>query len=242
MPPIDIVIPEKLLFIFSNLSFISFSFFVSFLLSRVFSLFILFFVFLISFLSIAYGDIFLKYAIKNYYEYFMMDSKIYANAPKNGNGKIDSLDIKDIYSHSLRYQTILNENERNKIQSLHGQYIDRFIDISTHTKKTNRYIYGSQRVYLNSNQEKNFDTARFQITIKEKNTYFRNIYGESEFRFIDKSNNLVIATAFNIYFKTSTNKFRNRYLYWNSEREEDFNQAIISNFDNIYKKVFINKR
>ena len=78
MPPLDIVIPNSFLFIPTNLSFVSFCIFVSFILSKILRSSIVFFVILISLLSIAYHDLFLKLIIKNYYELTQMDSKIYA--------------------------------------------------------------------------------------------------------------------------------------------------------------------
>ena len=57
----------------------------------------MFFVILISLLSIAYHDLFLKLIIKNYYELTQMDSKIYANANKNSDNKIESLSFIFLY-------------------------------------------------------------------------------------------------------------------------------------------------
>ena len=76
MPSIEFVLPEKLLFIFSNISVISFCFFISFLFAKLFRSFLMFFLLSISIASIFYGDIFLKYGIRTYHILFNMDSKI----------------------------------------------------------------------------------------------------------------------------------------------------------------------
>lgn len=51
--------------------------------------------------------------------------------------------------------------------------------------------------------------------------------------------NFVIATAFNMSFKPATEKFRNKYLFENLGKEEKLNPKPIQNFDDIYKKMFM---
>ena len=63
MPAFEFVIPQSFLFLPANFSFVSFCFFISFILSKIFKSAIVFFVLLIVLLSVAYGDLFLKYAI-----------------------------------------------------------------------------------------------------------------------------------------------------------------------------------
>lgn len=240
MPSFELVVPESFLFIPANLSFISFCFFISFLLSRILKSTILFFVLLISLLSIAYYDIFIKYAIRNYYSFFKMDSQIYAKTPKNSEFKIDSLSIIGVYNYPLKYSTALSETEIEEIKELHEYYIEKFIDISTYSYKFNRYITNNERVYLNKNISLNKnESARFEVTKKLVDTFLPKIYGKYEYRFVDRQTNIVLATAFNIFFVTSNDKFRNRYLYWNPQKEEDFNLPAIQNFDIIYKRVLI---
>src|SRR5574344_2903227 len=128
MPKIELLLPEKLLFIFSNFSFLSFSFFVAFILSRVFGKFILFFIFLPLILSFVYGDIFVKHILKIYYQNFMQDSKIYIKASKDLNNRIESLDLKDIYIFNLKYSNGFMLNELENIKSMHSFYIDKFVE------------------------------------------------------------------------------------------------------------------
>ncbi|MCB9096260.1 MAG: hypothetical protein R2837_08345 [Aliarcobacter sp.] len=240
MPSFELVVPESFLFIPANLSFISFCFFISFLLSRILKSNIVFFVLLISLLSIAYYDIFVKYAIRNYYSFVKMDSQIYAKTPKNSEFKIDSLSMIGVYIHPLKYATNLTETEIEDIKELHEHYVEKFIDISTYSYKFNRYILNNERVYLNGNfPSPKEETARFEVTKKLVETFLPKIYGKYEYKFVDKQTNIVLATAFNIFFVTSNDKFRNRYLYWNPQKEEDFNLPAIQNFDFIYKKVLI---
>ena len=52
---------------------------------------------------------------------------------------------------------------------------------------------------------------------------------------------VVIATAFSISFKPATEKFRNKHLFWSLEKEEELNPKPIENFDNIYKKLFMDQ-
>lgn len=245
MPPLDIVIPNSFLFIPTNLSFVSFCIFVSFILSKILRSSIMFFVILISLLSIAYHDLFLKLIIKNYYELTQMDSKIYANANKNNDNKIESLSLVGVYVYPLKYSTTLSATQEEQISRVHGNYVEKFIDISTYVSKYNKYIYGTERIYLNSyKNDKNIEykqkeEARYIISKSLKETFFEDIIEKQEFRFLDKKTNIIIATAFKISFLTDNNKFRNKYLYWTSEKEQDFNLSPIQNFDNIYKKVFI---
>ena len=245
MPSFEFVIPPSFLFIPANFSFISFCFVVSFILSKLFKSVFVFFLLLISLLSVAYGDLFMKFAIKKYYELTQMDSKIYANANKNNDNKIESLSLVGVYVYPLKYSTTLSAAQEEQIARVHGNYVEKFIDISTYVSKYNKYIYGTERIYLNSHKnDKNIEykqkeEARYIISKSLKETFFEDIIEKQEFRFLDKKTNIIIATAFKISFLTDNNKFRNKYLYWTSEKEQDFNLSPIQNFDNIYKKVFI---
>ena len=248
MPSFEFVIPDSFLFIPANLSFISFCFFVSFVISKILKSSIIFFLLLTSLLSIAYYDLFLKFAIRNYYELSQMDSKIYKYPSKNQDDKIDSLSMVDVYVYPLKYSTNLSSNERDEIARVHENYVDKFIDISTYAFKFNKYIYNNQRVYLNAYKYDNSlianenKEARFLISKSLKETFFPKISKKEEFRFFDRETNTVIATAFKVEFLVSSDKFRNKYLYWTKEKEEDFNSSSIQNFDKIYSKLFIDIR
>jgi hypothetical protein len=240
MPPLEFVVPTSFLFLPANFSFVSFCFFISFIFSKIFKSVIVFFILLISLLSIGYGDLFLKFIIKNYYELTQMDSKIYIYPTKNDGQKIDSLSISSIYSHPLKYSTALTSIEKDEIRAIHENYVERFIDITTYANKYNNIVSNVERVSLNNN--KNFNSsekARFIIEKSIKITFFPKIYSEQEYKFMDTTTNYVLATAFNISFLVDNHKFRNRYLYWGNEKEEEFNPSPIQNFDNIYKKMFI---
>lgn len=240
MPPFEFVIPTSFLFLPANFSFVSFCFFISFIISKIFKSVIVFFILLISLLSIGYGDLFLKYAIKNYYELTQMDSKIYIYPTKNDGQKIDSLSISSIYAHPLKYSTTLTSIEKDEIRAIHENYVERFIDITTYANKYNNIVSNVERVSLNNNKNSNSDEkVRFLIEKNTKITFFSGIYLEDEYKFIDTTTKYVLATAFKISFLIDNHKFRNRYLYWGNEKEEEFNPSPIQNFDNIYKKMFI---
>ncbi len=241
MPSFEFVIPESFLFIPANLSFISCCFFMSFILSKIFRSKIVFFVLLTGFLSIAYYDLFVKYAVKNYYSLSQMNEKIYFYPQKDDAGKIESLGMSGIYNHFLQYSTSLSPNEVSELSSLHENYINRFIDITISSNKYNRTISVNQRLYLNNNKEKALirEEPRYVITKDIQEGIFPKMYGQHSYKFVDTKTNQVLATAFNIFFLTSNNKFRNKYLYWNREKEEEFNLPSIQNFDIIYKKLFI---
>lgn len=246
MPAFQILLPENFLFILSNLSFISFCFFISFILSRIFKSIIIFFVLLFSLLGFGYYDLAVKFAVKNYYELFQMDSKIYSQAFKNKNSKIESLSVVGAYIYPLKYSTTLSSSEKEEIASMHENYIEKFIDISTFTYKFNKYTYNTERVYLNSYRYDNSlisnpnEEAKFVISKAYKESFFPKVFGLYEYKFLDKETNIVIATAFKISFLTSYSKFRNKYLFWNQEKENEFNLSPVENFDNIYKKLFLN--
>jgi hypothetical protein len=246
MPSIQILMPENFLFIISNLSFISFCFVISFILSRIFKSVIVFFVLLISLLGLGYYDLVVKFAVKNYYEYFQMDSNIYAQPFKNKNSKIESLSVVGAYMYPLKYSSTLSTSEKEEIASIHENYIEKFIDISTFTYKFNKYTYNTERVYLNSYRYDNSlilnpnEEAKFIISKSYKESLFPSVFGNYEYKFLDKETNIVIATAFKISFLTSYSKFRNKYLFWTQEKEDEFNLSPVENFDNIYKKIFLN--
>jgi hypothetical protein len=245
MPSFEFVIPESFLFIPANLSFISFCFFISYILSKILKSTILFFLILISLLSIGYYDLFIKFVTKNYYELTQMDSKIYVYPLKTKDEKIESLSMVGVYIHPLKFSTTLSSIEKDEIEKVHENYIEKFIDISTYEYRFNNYIYNTERIYLNANKYSNSsvdnqkEEARFVISKIFKESFLPKIFGKYEYRFLDKKTNTVIATAFKISFLTSYNKFRNKYLFWTQEKEEEFNPPHIQNFDNIYKKLFI---
>ena len=248
MPSFEFVIPNSFLFIPANLSFISFCFFVSFVISKILKSSIIFFVLLLSLLSIAYYDLFLKFAIKNYYELTQMDSKIYKYPSKNKDEKIESLSMVGVYVYPLKYSTNLSSLEKDEIVRVHENYVDKFIDISTYAYKFNKYMYSTQRVYLNAYKYNDSlitndnEEARFIISKSFKENFFEKYIEKYQFRFLDKKTNTVIATAFKVSFLINNNKFRNKYLYWTKEKEEDFNSSSIQNFDKIYTKLFIDIR
>lgn len=240
MPTFELVLPEKLLFVFSNISLISFCFFISFIFAKLFRSFLIFFITLSLITSLFYGDIFLKYVVRTYHILFKMDSKILIKAQKNLNGKIDSLDLKEIYVYPLKNSGMLSLDDRYDISRIHEKYIDKFIDISTYSTRFNRHTFDIERVYLNGNNRILDEKPRFEVTKKEVKSFFSTIYSKEEFLFRDKLNNIVIATAYNISFKPSIDRFRNKHLFWSLEKEEEFNPKPIQNFDNIYKKLFMN--
>ncbi len=248
MPSFEFVIPDAFLFIPANLSFISFCIFTSFIISKILKSTFVFFVLVISLLSISYYDIFAKIVIKKYYELTQMNSKIYMPASKNEENKIESLSLIGVYLYPLRYSTTLSTAEENQIIRIHENYVEKFIDISTYAFKFNKYIYGTQRVYLNSykytnefNENKN-EKPRYIISKKLKDDFFSKFIQKEEFIFFDNKTNTIVASAFKISFLTSTNKFRNKYLYWSAEKEKEFALPAIQNFDSIYKKLFIDIR
>ena len=102
MPPIELVVPESFLFIPANLSYISFCFFISFLIYRLSRSIIVFIIALLAFLSLMYSDLIFKYAIKNYYEIINANKTVYSYPVKNEEGKIDSLSTVRVYNFPLR--------------------------------------------------------------------------------------------------------------------------------------------
>ncbi|WP_257120172.1 hypothetical protein [Arcobacter vandammei] len=169
-----------------------------------------------------------------------MDSKILIKAQKNQNNKIDSLDIKEIYTYPLRNRALLNLNDKFTISKTHEKYIEKFIDIGTYSTRFNRHSYDTQRVYLNGNIGGFEEKPRYEVLKKDASVFLSSLYTKEEFLFRDKLSNIVIATAFNLTFKPSQDRFRNKNLFWNLEKEEEFNPKPIQNFDNIYKKLFMN--
>lgn len=244
MPPLELVVPESFLFIPANLSFISFCFFISFILYRLSRSFIVFFIALFTLLSLMYSDLIFKYAIKNYYEIVKANNTIYSYPSKNEEGKIDSLSTIRVYNYPL-YKATLSKSEKDNIVRLHEVYIDKFIDISTVRYRFNKYIYKNKRVFLNVYKYDNSfledinQKAKYTITKVKKESLNKELYSEFEYRFIDTSSNKVLATSYSVNFLISTNKLRNRFLYWSKEKEKQFNINSIQNFDTVYKKLFI---
>lgn len=240
MPTLELVLPEKLLFVFSNISLISFCFFISFIFARLFKNFIIFFIVLAILSSTFYGDIFLKHIVRTYYILFKKDSQILIKASKNLNGKIDSLDIKDIYTYNLVNSSMLSIKDRYTILKTHEKYVDKFIDISTKSIRFNRSVFDHERVYLNKNSNLSNEKARYEVNKKLGNNLFKTLYDKEEYLFRDNINNITIASAWKITFKPSHDKFRNKHLFWSLDKEMEFNPKPIQNFDTIYKKLFMN--
>jgi hypothetical protein len=244
MPPIELVVPESFLFIPANLSYISFCFFISFIIFRLFKSIIVFIIAIFFFLSLMYSDLIFKYAIKNYYEVIKASRTIYSYPLKNEDGKIDSLSTVRIYNFPLR-KSSLSEKEKNKIVELHESYISKFIDITTVRYRYNKYFYNEKRIFLNVYKYDNSflddlnQKAKYTITKNQKNSSYPSLYSEYEYRFIDTETNKILGTAYNISFPISTNKLRNRFLYWTKKKEQEFNLNSIQNFNTVYKKLFI---
>ncbi|MDY0052801.1 MAG: hypothetical protein RBR65_09705 [Aliarcobacter sp.] len=178
-----------------------------------------------------------------------MDSIIYDYPSKDKDSKIESLSMEGVYIYPLKYSTTLSLVEKEEIAKIHENYVDKFIDISTYAHKFNKYIYNTERVYLNAYRYNssliNNDIekeSRFIISKSFEKNPFPDFFGKYEYKFIDKKTNTLLATAFKISFLTNFNKFRNKYLYWSQEKEEEFNPPAVQNFDNIYKKLFIDSK
>lgn len=244
MPPFELVVPESFLFIPANLSYISFCFFISFLFFRLFKSSIVFFLALLGFLSLMYSDLIFKYAIKNYYEIVKKSRTIYSYPIKNEDGKIDSLSTSRVYNYPLT-KSSLSQNEKDEITKLHELYIDKFIDISTVRYRYNKYFYNDKRIFLNVYKYDNSfledanQKAKYTIRKEHKESLYPSLYCEYEYKFIDTWTNDILATAYIVSFPISTNKLRNRFLYWTKEKELEFSLNSIQNFDTVYKKLFI---
>lgn len=246
MQQLQFIVPEGLLFILANFSFISFCFIISFILSKVLKSTIIFFILVISLLSVAYYDIMIKYAIKNYYAFTQMTPKVYGEVEKNSSGKIESLSMVGVYIYPLKYSNVLSDDEREEIVKLHENYVEKFVDISTFSYKYNRYVYNTQRVYLNSyknniQEQNNEEKARFVVSKDLKETFFPKFFGKYDYKISDTKTGIVISKAFNIFFINKYDKFRNKYLFWSQEKEDQFNLSPMQNFDATFEKVFADR-
>lgn len=244
MPKFQINIPQEFLFIPANLSFISFCLFISFLLFRVFRSKIVFFIVFISLTSAMYSDIFVKHGLKFYYEKFVQTFPSFIKASKNEDNKIDSLSTIKVYNYPLKFSSSLEEKEKQTIINAHEHYISQFIDISTYRYRFNKYHYNQERLYLNYYKYDNTsisDTkgARFTISLEDKKDSFSDYYSRYDYVFVDTEFDQTLARANHIKFDISLNKIRNRYLFWDKQKELDFNPKPINNFELVYKKVFI---
>lgn len=244
MPPFELVIPESFLFIPANLSYISFCFFISFLIYRLSKSIIVFLIALLGFLSLMYSDLIFKYAIKSYYEIIVANKTIVSYPVKNEDGKIDSLSTVRVYNFPLT-KSSLSKSEENEIIKLHESYISKFIDISTVRYRYNKYFYNDKRIFLNVYKYDNSfledlnQKAKYSIRKNKKKSLYPDFYNEFEYKFIDTSTNNILARAYIVSFPITTNKLRNRFLYWTKEKELEFNLSSIQNFDIVYKKLFI---
>ncbi len=244
MPPLELVVPESFLFIPANLSYISFCFFISFLFFRLFKSIIVFILVLLGFLSLMYSDLILKYGIKNYYEIIKENSTIYSYPIKNEEGKIDSLSTSRVYNFPLT-KSSLSKSEKDNIVQLHELYISKFIDITTVRYRYNKYFYNDKRIFLNVYKYDNSfledvnQKAKYTIRRDQKESSYPSLYSKFEYKFIDNWTNDTLATAYSLSFPISTNKLRNRFLYWTKEKELEFSLDSVQNFDTIYKKLFI---
>ena len=246
MPPFELVVPDSFLFIPANLSYISFCFFISFLIFRLSRSIIVFIIALLGFLSLMYSDLIFKYVVKNYFEIVKANRTIYFYPIKNEEGKIDSLSTVRVYNLPLT-KSSLSISEKNEIIKLHESYISKFIDISTVRYRYKKYFYNDKRIFLNVYKYDNTfledlnQKAKYSIVKSKKKSLYPEYYSEFEYKFIDTWTNNILATAYIVNFPISTNKLRNRFLYWTKEKEIEFNLSSIQNFDTVYKKLFIDK-
>lgn len=244
MPPFELVVPDSFLFIPANLSYISFCFFVSFLIFRLSKSIIVFIITLLAFFSLMYSDLIFKYLIKNYYEIITKNKTIYSYPQKNEDGKIDSLSTIRVYNLALN-KISLSKNTKDDIVKLHESYISKFIDISTVRYKYNKYLYKEERIFLNVYKYDDLfiedlnQKAKYTIVKEKKESNYPDLYTEFEYKFINTWTNDVLATAYSVSFPITTNKLRNRFLYWTKEKESAFSLNSIQNFDTVYKKLFI---
>ena len=239
IPSFEFNIPTELLFIPANISFISFSIFLSFILSKIFRSKLIFLISFISIFSFAYYDLIAKYSIKKFFEYSNFISYIYEYPIKNNSGKIDSLSMVGIYKYPLKLSNTLSTQEKNSISALHKDYIEKFIDITIYSYKYEKYSYKTQRIYLNNNEVYDDYEARYKVTEENKLSFLPMFYEHKEYKFIDTQNSKLLATASLINFLIDEDKFRNRFLYWDRQKEEQFNIKSIENFEEVYKKLFI---
>jgi hypothetical protein len=246
MPPIEFALPDSFLFIPSNLGYLSFTIFLSFILSRIFNSKIVFFVSVILFLNIVYSDVFIKYGIKTYYSFFEFDKYI-QSAPRNESGKIDSLSTIRIYNYPLKYSSTLSASVKDNLIEIHEPYIEKFIDISTFRFKFNKQIFSNERLFLNVYKYNNSfldnseQKARFIIDVTTSKTNFPSLYKKFTYKFIDTKTNKILANAFFIKFLYNNNNLRNRFLFWTRDKEKSLNISSFQNFDIVYKKLFIDK-
>ena len=239
----EFVIPENFLFIPANLSYISFCIFVSFLLFKIFRSKIFFLVCVFLALSVFYHDIFLKYAVKNFYSLTSYNSTFLKKAPKNEYGRIESLSTIKVYSYNIKQLANLSSSAKHAISIGHENHIEKFIDIPSLEYKFKRYKYKKIRLFLNEyeySEESNnkFEKARFEIKVEKVKSLLPSIYDEYKYRFIDNSSNEVLATAYYVKFLYKKT-LRHKLLYWNEQRDKAFHPDDIQNFDEIYKKVFM---
>jgi len=247
IPSFEFVVPESFLFIPANLSFISFCFFISFIMFRLFRSTIVFIISLGSLLSIMYFDLFFNLAFKTYLETTQMNSSIYNYPQKDENNKIESLSTIRVYNYPLKYSSSLSSKQKEDLINTHESYISNFIDISTYRYRFNQYRYNQERLYLNiykynpSFLDESQKKARYTISVDLKKETLFDSYKEFEYKFIDTYTDEILAKSFFIKFEPSTNKLRNRFLYWTREKEESFRLESVQNFDYIYKKIFIDE-
>jgi len=175
MNSLEFIVPQNFLFIFTNFSFIFFCFILTYVISRIINSRIVFILLFVGLSSIAYYDLFVKYAVKSYYE--------------------------------------LTQNEFKKVNQ-------------------------NNQALKNSLMSSSNDKSKLKVEKSIQPSFLPSVFINQEYKFIDKSTNEVVASATNISFIIEHHKFRNKYLYWGFEQEDEYNPDSIENFNYIYKKVF----
>ncbi|MGA1933202.1 hypothetical protein ACH5BF_10865 [Arcobacter sp. YIC-464] len=239
----EFVIPENFLFIPANLSYISFCIFVSFIIFKIFRSKIVFLISIVLTLSLFYNDIFLKYLVKNFYSLTSYNSTFYKKAVKNEYNRIESLSTIKVYGHDLKQLANLSSSSKQKLVDEHESYIEKFVDIPALEYRFNRYKYKKVRLFLNgyeyTQESKNNEIkAKYSIKVEKTKSLLPNIYDEYKYRFVDNKTKEVLATAYYVKFLNKKG-LRHKLLYWNEQRDKAFTPLDIQNFDEIYKKVFI---
>lgn len=242
MPSFEFPIPNEFLFIVLNLSFLSFTFIISLVISKLFKSFTAFILVFITVFSFAYYDLMLHFAIKKYYEFSQMTPKINFYPIKDNEGKIESLSTVDISSYDIGFKEDLSFNEESIISQTHEKYIKEFIDIKIDGQTLNGAYSKEKRVYLNiykydnSFIENKNKKAKYAILYDGSKSYF-DLFSKNEYKFVDTSTNLIMAKAYFLEFKDK-NSFRLNYLYWNSS-ENFLKISSVENYDLTYRLLFL---
>jgi hypothetical protein len=187
-----------------------------------------------------FWDLILQKGVKNYYEAFLMQPKVYSYPQKDDNGKIESLAAVSLFANSSSdCLSKIEKFEKLKKQFPINTVLEIFLEDSTKQKFNNKFGYTRINLdendisYQQINDESEF-ISRYQILAEEKDFF---VYKTINVKIWDDRKNILLGEGLKLEIPLKNNSFRNKYLFWEKKNKEE-NIYTSDNYGLLFKKIF----